>query len=271
MGLLLPPRRVVDATEIRKALTDATYRAYENRLQKEIVAGPIPEHVAVIMDGNRRFAESLGLVHVAGHEMGRDTLEELLEWCLDLGIRILTVYALSTENLKRPKEEVDELMRLFAENFRRAGDDKRVHKHGIRIKAFGDLTLLPKEVQEAIAYAEGRTAAYERYRFNIAIAYGGREEILRAIRRVAQEAVEGKIAPKDVTEDVFSKHLYTYGLPDPDLILRTSGEARISNFLLWQLAYSELYFADVYWPGFRKVDFMRAIRAYQMRQRRYGR
>lgn len=262
---------MVDATEIRKALTDATYRAYENRLQKEIGAGPIPEHVAVIMDGNRRFAESLGLVHLAGHERGRDTLEELLEWCLDLGIHVLTVYALSTENLKRSKEEVDELMRLFAENFRRAGDDTRVHKHSIRIKAFGDLELLPKAVQESIAYAEARTAGYDKYRFNIAIAYGGREEILRAIRRVAQEAVDGKILPKDVTEEVFSKHLYTYGLPDPDLILRTSGEARISNFMLWQLAYSELYFADVYWPGFRKVDFLRAIRAYQMRQRRYGR
>jgi tritrans,polycis-undecaprenyl-diphosphate synthase [geranylgeranyl-diphosphate specific] len=240
---------VVPATEIRKALSEATYRAYEHRLLSEIKEGPIPEHVAVIMDGNRRFAESLGLLHTVGHEAGRDKLEELLEWCLEVGIRVLTVYAFSTENLKRARREVDELMGLFEANFRKAGDDERVHSHRIRITAFGQRELLPKGLQDAIAYAEGRTADYDGYRFNIAIAYGGREE---------------------VTEELFSSYLYTYGLPDPDLILRTSGEARISNFLLWQLAYSELYFSDVYWPGFRKVDFLRAIRAFQMRERRFG-
>jgi tritrans,polycis-undecaprenyl-diphosphate synthase [geranylgeranyl-diphosphate specific] len=268
--MLLAARRSLPPSEIRKALTDATYRAYEKRLLKEVKGGPIPQHVAVIMDGNRRFAESLGLVHTAGHERGRDTLEELLDWCLDLGIHVLTVYAFSTENLSRSKEEVDELMRLFEVNFRKAAEDERVHRHRIRLKAFGQIEMLPKGVQDAIRYAEERTASYDGYRFNIAIAYGGREEILQAIRALAQEAMDGKVAPKDITEEVFSKHLYTYGLPDPDLILRTSGEARISNFLLWQLAYSELYFSDVYWPGFRKVDFLRAIRAYQQRHRRYG-
>ncbi len=261
---------MVPATEIRKALSEATYRAYEHRLLKEIKEGPIPEHVAVIMDGNRRFAESLGLLRTVGHEAGRDKLEELLEWCLEVGVRVLTVYAFSTENLKRARKEVDELMRLFEENFRKAGDDERVHKHRIRITAFGQRELLPKGLQEAIAYVEGRTADYDDYRFNIAIAYGGREEILQAIRRIAVEAKEGKVEPDDVTEELFSSYLYTYGLPDPDLILRTSGEARISNFLLWQIAYAELYFSDVYWPGFRKVDFLRAIRAFQMRERRFG-
>jgi len=255
---------------MRKALTDATYRAYENRLMKEIKGGPIPEHVAVIMDGNRRFAESLGLLSMSGHVAGRDTLEEMLEWCLELGVHVLTVYAFSTENLKRDPKEVAELMRLFAVNFHKAADDERVHRHRIRIKAFGQMELLPKEVVEAIRHAEARTAAYDDYRFNIAIAYGGREEILQAIRRISQDAKDGKVDPAGIDEPTFSGYLYTYGLPDPDLILRTSGEARISNFLLWQLAYSELYFSDVYWPGFRKVDFLRAIRAYQMRERRYG-
>ncbi len=261
---------MVRLTEIRKALSEATYRAYENRLMKEIKGGPIPEHVAVIMDGNRRFAESLGLLDLAGHQAGRETLEEMLEWCLELGVRVLTVYAFSTENLRRDPEEVEELMHLFAVNFHRAADDERVHRHRIRIKAFGQMELLPKEVVEAIRHAEQRTAGYDAYRFNIAIAYGGREEILQAIRRIAQDAKDGKVDPAKVDEETFSGYLYTYGLPDPDLILRTSGEARISNFLLWQLAYSELYFSDVYWPGFRKVDFLRAIRAYQMRGRRFG-
>jgi tritrans,polycis-undecaprenyl-diphosphate synthase [geranylgeranyl-diphosphate specific] len=161
-------------------------------------------------------------------------------------------------------------MHLFAENFRRVGDDERVHRHKIRVSVFGNRELLPPEVIEAIEYAEGRTEQYDQYRFNVAVAYGGREEILRAIRDVVLDAQAGKVDPDDVDEKFFSKRLYTADLPDPDLVLRTSGEERISNFLLWQLAYSELYFVDVYWPGFRKIDFLRALRSYQMRQRRYG-
>jgi tritrans,polycis-undecaprenyl-diphosphate synthase [geranylgeranyl-diphosphate specific] len=261
---------VVKASDIRKAFSDATYRAYEKRLLKEILQEPVPGHVAVIMDGNRRFAETLGLLPMKGHEMGREKLEEMLEWCLQLGVKVLTVYAFSTENLTRNHEEVEVLLNLFEENFRRAGDDERVHKYGIRIRALGQLDLLPKGVQESILYAEERTAGYSDYTFNIAVAYGGREEILSAIRHLAEDAVEGNIEPKAINEEVFSKYLYTKDIPDPDLIVRTSGEERISNFLLWQLAYSELYFIDVFWPGFRKVDFLRAIRSYQRRKRRYG-
>ncbi len=222
------------------------------------------------MDGNRRFARELGLEPSEGHLRGKDKLEEMMDWCLEVGVTILTVFAFSTENLKRQSEEVDHLMDLFAENFRKAGDDKRAHKYGIRVKAIGQRTLLPQHVQDAIAYAEERTKNYNNYLYNIAVAYGSREEILSAIRDIAEDVKSGKIESKDIDDKVFSSYLYTADLPDPDLVLRTSGEERVSNFLLWQLAYSELYFADIYWPGFRKVDFLRAVRSYQKRQRRYG-
>jgi len=256
--------------DISRAIGEAAYQAYEHALLAEIKSGQIPRHVAIIMDGNRRFAAQMGMDPLTGHAVGRDKLEEIINWCLELGIRVLTVFAFSTENLKRSPEEVQELMRLFAQNFRSAGDDERAHKYRIRIRAIGQVSLLPQDVQDAIRYAEERTAGYDQYFFNIAVAYGGREEILNAIRNIAQEAVDGRVKVAEIDEKLVSSHLYTSDLPDPDLILRTSGEERISNFLLWQLAYSELYFADVYWPGLRKVDFLRAIRSYQKRKRRYG-
>lgn len=261
---------MVPASDIRKAVSETAYRAYEQKLLREIKEEPVPNHVAIIMDGNRRFAETFGLGPRDGHEMGRDKLEEMLDWCLEVGVKVLTVYAFSTENLYREPEEVDELMRLFELNFRRVGDDERVHRHRIRVRAIGNIELLPDHVQEAIRYAEERTAAYEDYGFNLAVAYGGREEILNAIRHLARDACEGRVDIDDIDEERFSRYLYTSDIPDPDLVLRTSGEERISNFLLWQLAYSELYFTDVYWPGFRKVDFLRSLRAYQQRMRRYG-
>ncbi len=258
-------------TDISKIISDAAYQAYERRLMHQVKQAAIPHHVAIIMDGNRRFAREIGLGNVLdGHVKGRDKLEEVLEWCLEVGVRILTVFAFSTENLQRPSTEVQHLMHLFAENFRKVGDDERVHKHKIRIHVFGDRSLLPTEVIESIEYAEDRTKGYEEYRFNVAVAYGGREEILQAIRDVVRDAQAGTVRPDDIDEKFFSKRLYTADLPDPDLVLRTSGEERISNFLLWQLAYAELYFVDVYWPGFRKIDFLRAMRSYQMRQRRFG-
>lgn len=256
--------------DISKAIGDAAYQAYENALVAEIRSGQVPHHVAIIMDGNRRFATQMGMDPLTGHAVGRDKLEEIINWCLEIDIRVLTVFAFSTENLKRSPREVEELMRLFTENFRKAGDDERAHKYKIRIRAIGQVSLLPADVQEAIRYAEERTKGYDKYFFNIAVAYGGREEILNAIRTIAQKTVDGKVKVSDIDEKLVSSHLYTSDMPDPDLILRTSGEERISNFLLWQLAYSELYFADVYWPGLRKVDFLRAIRSYQRRRRRYG-
>jgi len=248
----------------------ALYRYYERRLLKQVKAGPIPHHLAVIMDGNRRFAQELGLSRMDGHLEGKNRLESVLEWCMELDIKVLTVYAFSTENVNRQADEVKELMRLFRESFRAIGDDVRVHKHHIRVKVLGDVSLLPKDVQEAIAYAESRTKDYDRYYFNLAVAYGGRQEILRGLKSIAMKVKNGELDVERIDEELFSSHLYTANIPDPDLVLRTSGEERISNFLLWQLAYSELYFTDVYWPGFRKIDLLRAVRSYQMRMRRHG-
>jgi tritrans,polycis-undecaprenyl-diphosphate synthase [geranylgeranyl-diphosphate specific] len=193
-----------------------------------------------------------------------------MEWCLDLGIKVLTVYAFSTENLNREPQEVEYLMHIFEENFHRLGEDERIHKHGIRLTVLGQRELLPEKVQAAIKYAEEKSASYSNYFYNIAIAYGSRQEIIQAIKGIALEVKDGKLKVDQINEDVVNRFLYTADFPDPDLVLRTSGEERVSNFLLWQLAYSELYFTDVYWPGFRKVDFLRAIRSYQLRQRRFG-
>lgn len=258
------------AADISRIVSDAAYQAYERKVLREVQQAPVPHHVAIIMDGNRRFAQEWGMTAPDGHVKGKDKLEEVLDWCLDVGIRILTVYAFSTENFSRQDKEVQTLMHLFKENFYRVGDDERVHRHGIKVRVLGQKHLLPAEVQEAIAYAEGRTSHYKNYMFNLAVAYGGREEILDAIRDLVADAKAGKVGPEDIDEKFFSRRLYTADIPDPDLVLRTSGEERISNFLLWQLAYSELYFVDVYWPGFRKIDFLKAIRSYQMRKRRYG-
>ena len=162
-------------------------------------------------------------------------------------------------------------MRLFVDSLKQAADDERTHKYGMRIRVIGQTDLLPESVREAIRYAEEKTKDNNRFILNVAIAYGGREEIVKAIREIAREVKEGKLKIEDINEDTVREHLYTGDIPDPDLIFRTSGEERISNFLLWQSAYSELYFSDVYWPTLRKIDFLRAIRAYQMRERRYGR
>ena len=232
--------------------------------------GSLPTHVAVIMDGNRRFARQLGLEKESGHTKGKEKLEDMLDWCTEVGIKILTVYAFSTENFKRDSKEVQHLMDLFNKEFRRAADDDRIHDNEIRINAIGNIQQLPREVKESIRYAEDKTKDYDNYFFNVAVGYGGREEIVQGIRKIAEDVKEGKLNVEDIDEKVFADRLYTSNFPDPDLILRTSGEERISNFLLWQSAYSELYFTDVYWPGFRKIDFLRAIRSYQNRHRRKG-
>lgn len=257
--------------EISKAISGTAYQTYEKRLLKEVLAQPVPRHVAVIMDGNRRYANEFGLVVSEGHEKGKQKLEEMLNWCLELGIRVLTVYAFSTENVGRDRDEVETLMSMFVKNFKGLGDDERVHRHKIRVRVLGQKDMLPEDVQAAIAYAEEKTRGYDAYSFNIAVGYGGREEIVHAIKKLATAVKEDSLKVDDITQKVVADYLYTSDLPDPDLILRTSGEERISNFLLWQLAYSELYFSDVYWPGFRKIDFLRAVRSYQQRVRRYGR
>ena len=256
--------------DLKDRVSDAVAKTVESTLLQEVRREPIPLHLGIIMDGNRRFAESMGEPPIKGHEYGRDTLENVLDWCLELGIRHLTVYAFSTENFNRNPLEVKRLMELFEENFLKMSRDERVHKNRIHIRAIGQIDRLPRRVREAIRVAQEATQEYGEYFYTIAVAYGGRQEILDAMRHIARDVKAGALRPDDIDERLVSKYLYTAHLPDPDLILRTSGEERISNFLLWQMAYSELYFTDVFWPGFRKVEFLRAIRTFQLRKRRYG-
>jgi len=240
------------------------------KLIEQIKENEVPKHLAIIMDGNRRFAKELGLPPNAGHIFGRDKLEEVLEWCFELGIKNLTVYAFSTENFDRDNNEVKALMNLCKNELKKAAKDSRIHKNQVRIRVIGRLDLLPEEISKAAQDIMEKTKNYNNYSLNIAIAYGGREEILQAIKKIASDVKENKLKIDDIKESIVSKYLYTNGLPDPDIILRTSGEERISNFLLWQLAYSELYFSDVYWPAFQKRDFLRAIKTCQERKRRFG-
>ena len=240
------------------------------KLLEEIKQKPVPKHVAIIMDGNRRFATGLGLTPDAGHLFGRDKIKEVLEWCFELEIKILTLYAFSTENFRRNSEEVKTLMDLCKEELDKAVKDSRIHKNKVRVRVLGHLESLPEEIRESARYIINETKKYDKHSLNIALAYGGREEIIHAIQNIANDVKHGDLNIEDITEPTVSTYLYTNGLPDPDLILRTSGEERISNFLLWQLAYSELYFSDVYWPAFQKRDFLKAIKTYQQRQRRHG-
>ncbi len=256
---------------LKGLITDKAYSTYTSQLEREVVEAPMPKHVAIIMDGNRRYAEEvLGEPAMEGHKLGREKLEEVLHWCLDLDIKVLTVYAFSTENFNRSENEVNYLMELLEQSLYDFADDKDVHAKGVAIKVIGDREMLPDNVIKAMEYAIERTGGYTDYVLNMAIAYGGRQDITNAVRSIAQDAVDGRIDVADISEHMISRYISTNGIPDPDLLLRTSGEIRISNFLLWQMAYSELYFTDVYWPGFRRIDFLRAIRSYQQRGRRFG-
>ena len=234
----------------RKAVSPI-YAVYQRRLENQVKRGEVPNHLAVIMDGNRRYAEGAGRLPHEGHLKGKSTLETLSDWCRSVGIKILTVYAFSLENFNRSKDELDKLMDLFEESFRNAGDDPRVHENKIRVRALGHRELLPDRVIDAIDYAESKTKEYNNFNYNLAVAYGGRQEIVRSMKILGKMIEKKELAADDIDADLISSNLYTSDLPDPDLILRTSGEERISNFLLWQLAYSELYFADVFWPDMR--------------------
>ena len=256
---------------VARRFLSPVYKIYEKRLERQIRKGVVPKHLAVIMDGNRRYAEDLGILPHEGHIEGKSTLENLSDWCRNLDIKHLTVYAFSLENFDRDEKELGPLMDLFEESFRNAGDDPRVHSNKVRVRAIGHREMLPEKVVEAIEYAESKTKDYSDFNYNLAVAYGGRQELVRSMEKIAKKVKKGEIEPSDIDAQLISSNLYTSGLPDPDLILRTSGEERISNFLLWRLAYSELYFADVFWPDMRKIDFLRAIRSFQKRKRRLGR
>ena len=257
---------------VPKIVTNVAYSKYESKLEKEVLKGPMPRHVGVIMDGNRRYAkEVLKTDNVSiGHKLGKKKVEEVANWCVNTKIKVLTIYAFSTENFNRDKKEVDFLLSLIRAMLDEVAKDENTHKHKIRVKVIGDRSMLPDDLMEAVRNVEEVTKDYDDYHFNIAVAYGGRQEIVTAIKKIAERVKDGTLNVEDIDESMISSELYTSDDPDPDLILRTSGELRISNFLIWQLAYSELYFTDVYWPGFRYIDFLRAIRSYQQRSRRYG-
>jgi tritrans,polycis-undecaprenyl-diphosphate synthase [geranylgeranyl-diphosphate specific] len=247
------------------------YRIYDWYISRDLDPNKMPKHIAIIMDGNRRYAKLQGDIDVVkGHEFGVDTLEKVLDWCIELGIDIITAYAFSTENFNRPAHEVEGLMKLFIINFKRLVDHEKIHKNEVKVQVVGRTELLPDEVKEAIAEAEKATEHYNKRFLNLAIGYDGRLEILDSFKKIIKDVQDGKISIDDVDEDLVSKNLYTGGLADPNLIIRTSGEERLSGFLLWQSSYSELYFCETLWPELRKVDFLRAIRSYQARERRFG-
>ena len=247
------------------------YKIYEWYISRNLKKENMPKHVALIMDGNRRYSRIQGNMDVIkGHEFGVDTLERVLDWSIDLGIEIITAYAFSTENFNRPQKEVEGLMKLFVKNFKRIVNHSKIHNSEVRVKVVGKLDLLPDSVREAIEEAEKATEHYDKRLFNIAIGYDGRLEIVDSIKKIVQDVKDGKLDVEDINEEVVSKNLYTEGLDDPNLIIRTSGEERLSGFLLWQSSYSELYFCESLWPELRKVDFLRAIRSYQQRERRFG-
>jgi len=259
-------------SNIPRILFKPAYDLYERYLLEKVKArGGIPKHVAIIMDGNRRWARKLKKPTWYGHLFGSKKLEEILDWCRELGIKTLTVYAFSTENFKRSPKEVNVLMNLFEQKFKELVNDERVHKYGIRVNVIGRKELLPENVRKAAEEAERVTKRYGNYTLNIALAYGGRSEIVDAIKRIVDDVKEGKITKDDIDEKLLKRYLYVPNMPDPDIVIRTGGEIRISNFLLYQIAYSELFFVDVYFPEFRKIDFLRIIREYQKRERRFGR
>jgi tritrans,polycis-undecaprenyl-diphosphate synthase [geranylgeranyl-diphosphate specific] len=248
------------------------YKAYEKWLWHQVKNGEKLEHIAIILDGNRRWASENDLNPWLGHEKGAETVEQLLDWCDKLGVKFVTLYTFSTENFRRSPQEVEEIMRIAEEKFRKLLTDERIHRNKVHVKVIGRVNLLPESLQKLIADVEETTANYDSQFLNFAFAYGGRAEIVDATKLIAEKVKNGELSLNDVDESTFEQYLYTSHMPkqDPDLIIRTSGEERLSGFLLWQSAYSELCFLDAYWPDFRFIDLLRAIRTFQKRKRRYG-
>lgn len=237
-------------------------------LPNDLDRNRLPRHVAVIMDGNGRWAKRRGLPRFMGHRQGTDVLKELLRCCDDWGIQALTAYAFSTENWGRPHEEVAFLMTLFERVLIR--ELQEMMEENVRIQFVGNLAALPLSLQEQIERSMNETKNNRGIQFTVATNYGGRQEILQACRAIATQIQQGHIQPDEIDEALFSRHLYTANIGDPDLLIRTSGEMRLSNFLLWQMAYAELYVTDVFWPDFNRAEFHRALSAYQQRDRRFG-
>jgi short-chain Z-isoprenyl diphosphate synthase len=267
----LPPQKPTLRDYVRKVL----YRLYESRLQRQIADKPFPRHIGIILDGNRRESVRRGVSEPGQiYAAGADRLDAVLEWCCELQIPAVTLWVCSTDNLARPAHQIAGILAAIEAKMLKLVDDPQVHLRRVRVTAIGRLEVLPQSTLDAIRAAEAATAHYDGLRLTIAVAYGGREEITDAVRSLLKEQETCGLALADAIEEItpeaIGRHLYLAGLPDPELIIRTSGETRLSGFLLWQSTYSEFYFSDVNWPAFRKLDFLRAIRAFQGRRRRYG-
>jgi short-chain Z-isoprenyl diphosphate synthase len=252
------------------------YRAYEERLLRHIEGQPVPRHIGIILDGNRRHGERNGVRDPqAIYTLGAQKLDDVLDWCADLGVPAVTLWVFSTDNADRPVEQISGILAAIEAKVRTFTHHPIIHNRRVRVRAIGKLETLPPSLREAIQGAHEATSSYAGMTLTIAIAYGGRDEIVDAMRGLlAEQARRGLTlddAVSEITREGIARHLYTAGSPDPDLIIRTSGEIRLSGFLLWQSAYSEFYFCDVPWPAFRKTDFLRAVRSYQQRKRRFGR
>jgi len=239
-----------------------------SKVIKELEGLNIPNHVAIILDGNGRWAKSKGMPRNYGHIQGAKNVEVICRACHDIGIKYLTVYAFSTENWNRPKDEVDALMKLLRSYLKNC--QQTAKKNNMSVRVIGDRTRLDEDIINTINELEKATASYDGLYFTIALNYGGRDEIRRAVKNISSRVSEGELKPEDITEDMISKELDTGFLPDPDLLIRTCNELRISNFLLWQLAYTEFYFTPVPWPDFSKEELVKAVLAYNGRERRYG-
>ena len=228
----------------------------------------LPKHVAIIMDGNGRWAKEQKMSRIQGHQEGAESVREIIRTSREIGIPWLTLYAFSEENWKRPKSEIAALMALLKRFIK--SELKEMMENGIRFHTIGRTSKLPRNVQKAVDDAKEKTAKNTDMTLTLALSYGARQEVVDGIRQIVKRASLGDLNPEDITEDFFSGFLYTRGMPDPDLLIRTSGEYRVSNFLLWQMAYAELYITPIYWPDFRKEDYLKALKAYQVRERRYG-
>lgn len=239
-------------------------------MSKDVLVDPgrLPRHVAIIMDGNGRWAEKRHQPRLFGHRTGAESVRDIVETARELGICVLTLYAFSSENWNRPEPEVSGLMSILKKFL--VSEVSRMQNNGIRLTCIGDLGKLPEGVRKVLHDSINTTSANTDMVLNLALSYGARDELARAARLLAEECIAGRIKPADITSDSISSHLYTADLPDPDLLIRTGGEARLSNFLLWQLSYAEIYFTDVMWPDFRRDVFLKAIASYQKRERRFG-
>jgi len=252
-------------------LAGPVYRLYEYWLYQQLDKKKAPHHVGIILDGNRRYAREHGIdMPWFGHHKGAQKVMEVLRILWEAGVKVCTLYAFSAENFDRTDDEINEIMIIAREKFNEVVGNPDVHRHRVRIRAIGRTDLLPEEVQDSIQLAEAETAQYSDHILNVAISYTGRAELVDAVRSIGEKIQSGELSPSAIDERVIETHLYTNGVPDPDLIIRTSGEERLSGFLLWQSAYSELYFAQIYWPAVRRIDIWRALRSYEKRHRRYG-